>query len=247
MAEKTGVYYCLVRRGLTESHKRYGPCVTSNALFVIPTPVHGHLRLWDAITPGGRRPIPRRGGQPVHTDRGRHADDVKAQAIDLINAQNRRVQVLGIEPELVLVLESNRQVKPEDVESAGLQILEMRSDKVLVAFASDPELGEFLERCDKYGLGPRGFTDGGNERPAEYESLFDAVELARPLSEEDVLDHAVLPMLADASLMLRLDISCWCPEDRGAAERRFSEVKAAVAAAGRSTASARSQLSRSPS
>jgi hypothetical protein len=142
------------------------------------------------------------------------------------------MQVLGIEPELVLVLESNRQVKPEDVESAGLQILKLRSDKVLVAFASDPELSEFLNRCDKYGLGPRGLTAGGNERPAEYESLFDAVELARPLSEEDVLDPAVLPLLADTSRMLRLDISCWCPEDTGAAERRFTEVKAAVAAAG---------------
>ena len=207
--------------------------MTGNALYLVPMPVHGHLRLWDAITPGGRRPIPRGGGgQPVHADRGRHARDVRTQAIDLINAQNRRVQVLGIEPELVLVLESNRQVKPEDVESAGLQILELRSDKVLVAFASDPELRDFLDRCDKYGLGPRGLTAGGNERPAEYESLFDAVELARPLSEEDVLDHAVLPLLADASRMLRLDISCWCPEDADAAERRFGEVEAAVAAAG---------------
>lgn len=207
--------------------------MTVNALFVIPEPVHGHLRLWDAITPGGRRPIPRGGGgQPIHSDRGRHARDVRAQAIDLINAQNRRVQVLGVEPELVLVLESNRQVKPEDVESAGLQILELRSDKVLIAFASDPELREFLDRCDKYGLGPRGLTAGGNERPAEYESLFDAVELARPLSELDVLDPALLPLLTDASRMLRLDISCWCPEDTEAARRRFDEVEAAVAAAG---------------
>ena len=87
-------------------------------------------------------------------------------------------------------------MKPEDVESAGLQILELRSDKVLVAFAGDPELSEFLERCDKYGLGARGLTAGGNQRPAEYESLFNAVEFARPLSEEDVLDPAVLPLLS---------------------------------------------------
>jgi Subtilase family len=198
----------------------------------MPVPVHGHLRLLDAITPGGRRPTPRRPGGPVHANRGQHARDVRAQAVDLLNEQNRRLQVLGIKPELVLVLESNRQVKPEDVESAGLQILEMRSDKVLVAFATDPELSEFLKRCDKYGLGPRGRTAGDNERPAEYESLFDAIELARPLSEKDVLDPAVLPLLADASRMLRLDISCWCPEDTSAAERRFGEVKAAVAAAG---------------
>jgi Subtilase family len=150
----------------------------------------------------------------------------------LIDAQKRRVQVLGIEPELVLVLESNRQVRPEDAESAGLQVLELRSDRVLIAFASDPELREFLERCKRYGLGPRGLTDNGNERPAEYESLFDAVDRARPLSEEDVLDKAVLPLLAGTARMLRLDISCWCPEDVDAAERRLDEVKAAVAAAG---------------
>ena len=52
--------------------------------------------------------------------------------------------VLGVQPELVLVLMSNRQIAPEDVEAAGLQVLEMRSDKVLVTFASDPEMSKFL-------------------------------------------------------------------------------------------------------
>ncbi len=94
-------------------------------------------------------------------NRGRHARDVRAQAVDLINAQNRRIEVLGIEPELVLVLESNRQVKPEDVESAGLQILELRSDKVLVAFASDPELS--LDPPAEFWLGPLRHQRAGND------------------------------------------------------------------------------------
>jgi subtilisin family serine protease len=137
-----------------------------------------------------------------------------------------------VKPELVLVLESNRQIAPEDIEAAGLQVLEMRSDKVLVTFASDPEMEEFLERCAKYGLGPRGITPGGNERPAEYESLFDAVEVARQLSEEDVIDPSVTALLAETSRVLRLDVSCWCPDDADAARYRFDELKLVVETAG---------------
>jgi hypothetical protein len=150
----------------------------------------------------------------------------------VIAAQQKRVEVLGVKPELVLVLESNRQISLEDVEAAGLQVLEMRSDKVLVTFASDPEMREFLQRCDQYGLGPRGTTPGGRERPAEYQTLFDAVEVARQLTEEDIVDASVAVLLSDAHRVLRLDVSCWCPDDADAARRRFDEVKSAVAAAG---------------
>ncbi|MGO9164951.1 MAG: S8 family peptidase [Streptosporangiaceae bacterium] len=108
----------------------------------------------------------------------------------------------------------------------------MRSDKVLVAFASDPEMEGFLSRCDRYGLGPRGITARGNERPAEYESLFDAVETARPLTEEDIIDESVTRLLTEAPSVLRLDVSCWCPDEADAAQRRFDELKAAVATAG---------------
>ena len=77
-----------------------------------------------------------------------------------------------------------------------------------------------------------GKTPRGYERPAEYESLFDAVEVARPLTEEDIIDGSVAVLLTEARRVLRLDVSCWCPDDADAARRRFEEVKSAVAAAG---------------
>ena len=101
-----------------------------------------------------------------------------------------------------IVLESNRQVKPEDVESAGLQILELRRDKVLVAFAGDPELSEFLERCDKYGLGARGLAAGGNERPPSMNPVRRC--RTRPAAFRGRASTLLLPLLADASRMLGL-------------------------------------------
>jgi hypothetical protein len=207
--------------------------VTSSEELPFLRPRHAHLRLAEAITPGARHKPQRfpRGGL-VHKDRGRHADEIHEQAIRVIAAQQKRVEVFGVKPELVLVLESNRQITPEDAEAAGLQVLEMRSDKVLVTFASDPEMTEFLRRCDQYGLGPRGTTPKGYERAAEYQTLFDAVEIARQLTEEDIIDASVTALLAQAQRVLRLDVSCWCPDDAHAALRRFDEVKLAVAAAG---------------
>ena len=207
--------------------------MASNLELPFQYPRHAHLRLSDAVTPGERyRPRRFFVGAPVHKDRSRHADEIREQAVRVIVAQQRRVAVLGVKPELVLVLESNRQIAPEDVEAAGLQVLEMRSDRVLITFASDPEMNEFLSTCDQYGLGPQGKTPKGYERPAEYESLFDAVEVARQLTEEDILDASVAMLLAEADRVLRLDVSCWCPDDADAARHRFDEVKSAIATAG---------------
>lgn len=168
----------------------------------------------------------------MHKDRSRHAGEIREQTMRVIAAQQRRVPVLGVKPELVVVLESSRQLAPQDVEDAGLEVLEMRSDRVLVTFASDPDMTEFLARCDRYSLGPRGTTPKGYERPAQYESLFDAVEVARPLTEADILDDSVVALLTDTQRVLRLDVSCWCPEDASEARHRLDEVESAVAVAG---------------
>jgi hypothetical protein len=207
--------------------------VTLNGQLSFPVPRHAHLRLAEAITPGTRHKRQLGfGWAPVHKDRSGHAGEIREQTIRVIDAQQKRVAVFGVKPELVLVLESNRQIAPEDVEAAGLQVLEMRGDKVLVTFASDPAMKEFLDRCDQYGLGPRGETASGFERPAKYESLFDAVEAARQLAEDDIIDASVAALLPEAQRVLRLDVSCWCPDDADAARRRFDELKLAVNAAG---------------
>ena len=142
--------------------------MTSNGQLPFPVSRHAHLRLSEAITPGTRyRPQRGFGGRPVYNDRSGHAGIVRQQAVRVIDAQQKRVAVLGVKPELVLVLESNRQIAPEDVEAAGLEVLEMRGDKVLVTFANDPEMKEFLGRCDQYGLGSPGESPSGFERPGK--------------------------------------------------------------------------------
>ncbi|MGH3766052.1 MAG: S8 family peptidase [Pseudonocardiaceae bacterium] len=145
-----------------------------------------------------------------------------------------RRSVLGVDPELVLVLELNGRLDPEYAERAGLSVLEIAEEKVLVTFASDPELTEFLRRCEEYSKGPRPGKEPGKERPAQFEELFDAVEHIRQLTVDDVLAPDLIAVLADidGSTPLRLDVQCWCPEDRVQARQRHEDVHEAVRAAG---------------
>jgi len=145
--------------------------------------------------------------------------------------------VLGVDPELVLVLALNGQLDPEKtVEPSGLNLLEIKDDQAIVAFASDPELTEFRRRCEEYSKGPP--RPGSEmEGSAPYEKLFDSIDAIRELRPEDVLTTPLAERLSrfDAFrqvLLLRLDVQCWCPEDESAARRRHEEAKKAIMAAG---------------
>lgn len=201
----------------------------------LPRPRHAHLRLAEAVSPGQRQKVPRPFSRtPRYRDRGGHAEAVKKQTLGVVASHKTRGSVLGVDPELVLALELNRQLDPKNVERAGLSVLEIAGEKVLVAFASDPELTEFRRRCMEYSTGPRPGKESGKEQPAQYEELFDAIDRVRQLTVEDVLTPDLVAVLADvnASTRLRLDVQCWCPEDRAEARRRHEEVKKAVRAAG---------------
>jgi hypothetical protein len=134
---------------------------------------------------------------------------------------------------LVLVLETNRLLDPALVERAGLQVLELASDKALVTFASDPDMTEFLRRNGEYAKGSPGQTEAGNERAAAYQDLFDAVDNLRPLTPSDVLTEQLRLSLnrLGAGQTLRVEIQCWCPEEETEARRRHDEVQAAVTSA----------------
>lgn len=201
----------------------------------LPRAQHAHLRLAEAISPGQRQKN-RRGFSrtPKYPDRGGHAKTVKEQTLRVVADHKTRRSVLGVDPELVLVLELNGRLDPEHAERAGLSVLEIAGEKVLVTFASDPELTEFSRRCTEYSKGPRPGKVPGKERPAQFEELFDAIERIRPLTVDDVLTPDLVAVLADAdgSTPLRLDVQCWCPEDRLQARRRHKEVQEAVTAGG---------------
>lgn len=208
----------------------------SEQLSLIEPQGHAHLRLAAATDPGPRRTrTPGRGGTPAYTDRGRHAEDLGRQVSTIADEHRRRSEVLGVDPELILVLEINGPLDPADVERAGLRVLELRSDRALVAFAQDPELTEFVRRNSLYKQGTRGLTEKGYERAAEYETLFDKIDTLRPIGSHDVIGAELARHLAagpDRDDIVRLEIHCWCSEDSAEAQRRNADVTAAVVRAG---------------
>lgn len=156
--------------------------------------------------------------------------------MEIVRDHHARSPVLGVDPELVLVLELNRPLHPEDVARNGLRVLELSSGRSLVAFSDEPELATFRGRLEAYARGPRpARTPGGEDGSAAHEGFFDAVDVMRPLADSDVLAPALDALLSSSTApwaRLRLDAQCWCPEDEREAARRHREVGSAVAAAG---------------
>ncbi|MGH3887766.1 MAG: hypothetical protein ACRDSZ_14580 [Pseudonocardiaceae bacterium] len=79
-----------------------------------PRPQHAHLRLAEAISPGQRQKKPRGFRRiPIYPDRGGHANAVREQTLRVVADHKTRSPVLGVDPELVLVLELNSRLDPE--------------------------------------------------------------------------------------------------------------------------------------
>lgn len=203
---------------------------------------HAHLRLAAATDPGPRRPRPPgRGGSATYTNRAEHGAELGLQVSTLTTAHRRRTQTLGVDPELILVLETNGPLDPVEVERAGLNVLELRSDRALIAFAADPELTQFVERNSLYMQGTRGLTEKGNERQASYEQLFDKIDQVRSIESRDLIGAELTRLRATgppAADVVRLEVHCWCPEDDAEARRRSREVSAAISSAGGAVLSA---------
>jgi subtilisin family serine protease len=114
-------------------------------------------------------------------------------------------------------------------------MLEFAGEKALVTFASDPELKQFQQTVEAYQQGARPpREEGGEERAAAYEELFDAIVAVRQWAVEDVISDGLRQTLDQVTpkQLLRLDVQCWCPDDPSDARRRHLEVGQAVTAAG---------------
>lgn len=174
------------------------------------------------------------GGTLKYPDRAAHAAAVRDHAIRSVQTHHLRSPVLGVEPELVLVIELAHRLDPALLERAGLQVLDLSGELAMVAFASDPELTEFLRRLDAYSTGPRR-DERGAERSAPYDALFDAIVRPRPLEVGDVLSPALrsyLESLEHLDDAVKIDVQCWCPEDETEARRRQEDFLHAVSVAG---------------
>ncbi|MGH3544936.1 MAG: S8 family peptidase, partial [Mycobacteriales bacterium] len=204
-------------------------------MMLFPEQSHAHLRLAAAISPGSRLRRPSGFGRPPqHPDRARHGRLLRDEVVRVRSEHAARMPILGVSPELVLVLETNRQLSPDDVERAGLTVLEFRSEATLVAFASDPDMTEFLDRNERYKLGSPGLTQAGNESSAAYQDLFDRIEGVRRVRVTDILSPALTAVIdrTPATEHVRIELQCWCGEDEGEARRRNKDVRDAVAAGG---------------
>lgn len=190
---------------------------------------HAHLRLAAALSPQPRRKLSPGGGSRGPTkDHGTHAERIRDQVETILERHRHRTTVFGISPDLVVVVEFRVPAVSlaDQLEQAGLQVLAAIGMKAMAAFATDPEMAEFLHHTEQYSQGTP-----PDQKSAHYERLFDAIDKIRPLEPADVVDNDVQLAIPEVQ-QLRLDIQCWCPDDEPEARRRFDETLRAVSVAG---------------
>lgn len=146
-------------------------------------------------------------------------------------AYTRRRAKLGVDPRLVLVFELNSDVDLEEFRKADLVVLDSGESKVVIAFATDPQLAAFQERLSRY----RDAEVGPESQPPLF-GFFDAIDDTRELSAADRMTPRLREALpaAEEGTEMRLDVECWHPGEEQAALGRewVNEVQSAIAAAG---------------
>lgn len=187
------------------------------------------LRLAQAV-PANRRRQPTGFSRPRrHDDLAGHGQQLQQRARAITVEHLARPAVLGVDPRLVLVIELNAPVDPDEFRRAGLQILDGSSSQVVVAFADDPALAAFQERLDELQAGPR---PGARTEP--HAQFFDAIDTLHPLEPTDRLTTPLQATIetADPATTLRLDVECWHPDDRAVAQQWLDDLSRAVEAGG---------------
>jgi len=188
---------------------------------------HAHLAIARALDPLPRKIRAGGGGRgPHYADQRKHARNIAAQLANVRDRNKQREPILGINPDLVLVVEFNQPVASvaDLLEKADLRVLEARGDKALAAFSSDPEMSTFLSRCQSYGTE---LTPGGAPR---HVGLFDAIDRIRALEPADVIDDDLAERVANSGIdeVLRVDLACWCTSSKEDTERRYNETQIAL-------------------
>lgn len=167
--------------------------------------------------------------QPNYADFEAHGEAVRRQAVNLSAIHLQRRAVLGVDPKLVLVFETEGSLELDDLRRAGLTVLDRSESKSVVAFADDPHLAAFLERVDAYRSG----APPGQASPS-YQGLLDAIGGVRAYSPEDRLTERARAMLKDLppGARVRFDVECWHPGDSNLARTWLEELTAAIVGGG---------------
>ncbi|HEY3752491.1 MAG TPA: hypothetical protein VGL80_25180 [Pseudonocardiaceae bacterium] len=161
---------------------------------------HGHLRLAAVLSPQPRHRPSNGGPGTGYPDPIRHAQVIAGQ-LDVIRERHaHRADVLGIHPDLVMVIVFKRGISGMDalLGKAGLQFLAASGREAIAAFSSDPEMITFLHHLQLYGRGT------ATQKTPHQQQLFGAIHKVRPLTPEDVLD----PDVRQAAAHTEVRMSC---------------------------------------
>ena len=138
-----------------------------------------------------------------------------------------RRQTLGIDPLLVLTIRLSAPLTAENLGRVELRVLDETSEKLVVAFADDPQLHVFLERLARYQSG----ADDAKRVP--YEDIFDSIESVSAYGPKDRVTPRLVEVLGqEESSDLRIDIECWHPASNEQATEWVGQVADAVAIEG---------------
>jgi len=164
-----------------------------------------------------------------YDDHGGHGSSLDASTKAVVAQQLRRAPVLGVDPRLIVVVETNRAIPDSEFRPAGLRVVDASSNRAVVAFADDPQLAGFLERLAQYGAGPT----AGQKGPS-FVGFFDAIDGIRPYGRDDRISDRLRDAVGSAAdeSMLLVDAECWYPGTADEAGTWLDEVASAVRGTG---------------
>lgn len=183
---------------------------------------------------GSRRKVPRGfGGGRNFGDHKKHAADLNEDVDYVLGDVAARPPVLGIDPKLILVVETLASSQPAADEvnwqRSGLRIVDTSNAKRVVAFSDDPEMKLFLSRLKEYSKGVK-----GSQASATHEAFFDNIDNVRPYNVQDRLGVELASVLgqADPDDELTVDVEVWYPGDAVTAESWLTLIRDALEVAG---------------
>lgn len=119
-------------------------------------------------------------GRPVPRDPAAHGAGLTAKLQDVVTKQQQKSPINGIDPALILKIETKAPVGEEVWQALDLILLSDNEDQSVVLFANDKELTEFKRRVAEYQKG----TPEGQKNPA-YAALVTAIENVAELGPQD--------------------------------------------------------------
>jgi hypothetical protein len=156
-------------------------------------------------------------------------------AAEITVRQRARTRTLGVDPRLVLVIDFHATIDPDEIRRNGMRVLDGSDRHAIVAFADDPGLAIFHERLAAY----RGEIPEG-QKAAPYESFFDSIVNIRTFGPDDRVapDLAADAQALPEPVQLRLDVTCWHPDDAALASVWLQDLRTAAREAGGSVITA---------